>query len=103
LEHHYTRFTAKVYPPGIKKLAVVEATAQPNVNYFRSNRKAASKSTSAVKKNPVKKIKPWLHKASGLWCIKRKGKRYYLGRTESESIERYGMFSQRIERRHRPK
>lgn len=48
--------------------------------------------------NSTTKIKPWLHKASGLWCIKRKAKRYYLGRTESEAVARYKQFAERINR-----
>ena len=44
------------------------------------------------------KVKPWLHKASCLWCVKRKGKRFYLGRTESEAVARYKQFAERIER-----
>lgn len=38
--------------------------------------------------NSNKKIKPWHHKSSGLWCTTRKGKRYYLGRTENEAKQR---------------
>ena len=30
-----------------------------------------------------------LHKASGLWCKKVKGKRYYFGRDKAEAIQRY--------------
>ncbi len=47
--------------------------------------------------NATAPIKPWQHKASKLWCIKRRGKRYYLGRTPEQAIERYLKFRKRIE------
>ena len=43
-------------------------------------------------------IKPWLHKASGLWCIKCKSRRSYLGRTKSEAQAIYRKYHQRIAR-----
>ncbi len=41
--------------------------------------------------------KPWLHKASNLWCVKRKDKRYYLGRTEAEAVRRYKRYQRFID------
>ena len=50
----------------------------------------------AVTSNGRSTINPWQHKASGLWCIKRKGKQYYLGRTREEACQRYEKFANRI-------
>ena len=52
-------------------------------------------STTAPKK---KQIKPWLHKTSGIWCITRNGKRYHLGHTEKQAIERGIQFADLINR-----
>ena len=42
-------------------------------------------------------VKVWLHKASKLWCVKRKGRCYYLGTTEAEAVKRYERYKRRIE------
>lgn len=42
--------------------------------------------------------KVWEHKSSGLWCVTRKGRRFYLGSTEDEAVNRYNRYRKSIER-----
>lgn len=51
-----------------------------------------------AKANSTIAPKVWEHKGSGKWCLTRKGKRYYLGVTESEAVKRYNRYRQLIDR-----
>ncbi len=46
--------------------------------------------------NSTTKIVPWLHQSSGLWCVTRKGRRYYLGATEAEANQRATRYQKSI-------
>ena len=48
--------------------------------------------------NSTNAPKVWKHKGSGLWCLTRKGRRYYLGSTESEAKQRYQRYKRSIDR-----
>lgn len=48
--------------------------------------------------NSTKAIAPWKHAKSGLWCVTRKGRRYYLGKTKTEATQRANRYQKSIER-----